>query len=61
MGQTDYPDGLALAMARLHCLQALEAEWPGARIAARKEQVKMRAGSLDYTVTYTLLADIVQR
>lgn len=60
-GQTDYPDGLALAMARLHCLQALEAEWPGARIAARKEQVKMRAGSLDYTVTYTLLADIVQR
>ena len=37
-GRPTTPDGLALAMARLHCLQTLEAEWPGARIAARKEQ-----------------------
>lgn len=53
-----YPDDLALAMARLTCLRALEAEWPDAVIAAQKETVEMRAGSLHYAVTYTLLGDI---
>ena len=45
-------------MARLTCLRALEAEWPDAAIAAQKETVEMRAGSLHYAVTYTLLGDI---
>ncbi len=54
-----YPDDLALAMARLHCLRALEAEWPGAEIVAQAERVQMTSGSLHYTVTYTLLDDIV--
>ena len=57
-GTAAYPDDLALAMARLTCLRALEAEWPDAAIAAQKETVEMRAGSLHYAVTYTLLGDI---
>ena len=57
-GTAAYPDDLALAMARLTCLRALEAEWPDAVIAAQKETVEMRAGSLHYAVTYTLLGDI---
>ena len=58
IGTAAYPDDLALAMARLTCLRALEAEWPDAVIAAQKETVEMRAGSLHYAVTYTLLGDI---
>ena len=58
IGTAAYPDDLALAMARLTCLRALEAEWPDAAIAAQKETVEMRAGSLHYAVTYTLLGDI---
>ncbi len=58
-GQTAYPDDLALAMARLHCQQALEADWPDAEVLTVKESVEMGSGTLHYAVTYTLLGDIV--
>ena len=61
VGEAAWPDGLALSMARLHCLRALAEEWPGAELVAQKESVEMGAHSLRYTVTYTLLADIVSR
>lgn len=57
-GTVYYPDDLALSMARLHCLEALCAEYPDARIVARRENVEMDSGLLRYSVTYTLLADI---
>ena len=59
--RTAYRDNLALAMARLHCLRALEAAWPGADLVAQQETVEMRADCLHYAVTYTLLGDIVDR
>ena len=61
VGEAAWPDGLALSMARLHCLRALAEEWPGAARVAQKGTVEMGAHSLRYAVTYTLLADIVSR
>ena len=57
-GEVAYPDDLALEMARLTCLQNLEAAWPDAEITALQESVEMRSGTLCYAVTYTLLGDI---
>lgn len=57
-GETVYTDDLALDMARLTCLQNLEAAWPDAEITALQESVEMRSGALHYAVTYTLLGDI---
>ena len=56
----NYSDDLALAMARLHCLQELEEEWPGAEIVAQQETVERKAHQLHYAVTYTLLDNIVE-
>lgn len=58
--EVTYHDDLALAMARLHCLQKLAAEWPKAQIVAQKETVDMQADYLHYAVTYTLLDDIIE-
>lgn len=57
-GEAVYTDDLALDMARLTCLQNLEAAWPDAEITALQESVEMRSGALHYAVTYTLLGDI---
>ena len=61
MEEAFYRDDLALAMARLHCLQELAEDWPGAEIIAQREQAEMHADSLDYAVTYTLLGNILEK
>ena len=48
----------ASALARLQSLQALYAAWPDAEHIARKEDCTMNGNVLDYTVTYTVAADI---
>lgn len=48
----------AAALARLQCLQALYAEWPDVEILARKEDRTGNGDMLDYTVVYTIVADI---
>lgn len=58
--EVTYTDDLALAMARLHCLQELAEEWPHAQIVAQKESVEMRSDHLHYAVTYTILDNIVE-
>ena len=60
-GEVAYSDALALSLARLACLRALEEAWPDAAVTAQKEHVERRAGSLCYSVTYTLLGDIVNQ
>ena len=45
-------------MARLQSLQALYAAWPDAERIARKEDCTVNGNVLDYTVTYTVAADI---
>ena len=57
-GEVVYSEEQALAMARLSALRALEAEWPGAAVAALQESIETRSGRLYYRVTYTLLGDI---
>ena len=57
-GEVVYSEEQALAMARLSALRALEAEWPGAAVAALQESIETRSGRLYYQVTYTLLGDI---
>ena len=51
----------ALALARMHALQALAAEYPDAEILARKESSSQSGGVLHYTVAYTVVADICAR
>lgn len=46
------------ALARLQSLQALYAAWPDAERIARKEDCTVNDGRLNYTVTYTIVADI---
>lgn len=48
----------AAALARLQSLQALYAAWPDAERIARKEDCTVNDGRLNYTVTYTIIADI---
>ena len=48
----------AAALARLQSLQALYAAWPDAERIARKEDCTVNGGKLNYTVTYTVVADI---
>ena len=48
----------ASALARLQSLQALYAAWPDAEHIARKEDCTVNGNVLDYTVTYTVAADI---
>ena len=48
----------AAALARLQSLQALYAAWPDAEHIARKEDCTVNGTVLDYTVTYTVAADI---
>ena len=48
----------AAALARLQSLQALYAAWPDAERIARKEDCTVNDGRLNYTVTYTVVADI---
>ena len=48
----------AAALARLQSLQALYAVWPDAERIARKEDCTVNDGRLNYTVTYTVVADI---
>ena len=48
----------AAALARLQSLQALYAAWPDAERIARKEDCTVNGNVLDYTVTYTVAADI---
>ena len=48
----------ALALARLHSLQALHTDLPDAEIIARKEDYTVLEDALHYTVTYTVAADI---
>lgn len=48
----------AAALARLQSLQALYAAWPDAERIARKEDCTVNDGKLNYTVTYTVVADI---
>ena len=48
----------AAALARLQSLQALYAAWPDAERIARKEDCTVNGTVLDYTVTYTVAADI---
>ena len=48
----------AAALARLQSLQALKETFPDAEIVARKEDCTASGDALDYTVTYTIVADI---
>ena len=48
----------AAALARLQSLHALYAAWPDAERIARKEDCTVNGTVLDYTVTYTVAADI---
>ena len=48
----------AAALARLQSLQALYAAWPDAERIARKEDCTVNGNVLNYTVTYTVAADI---
>ena len=48
----------AAELARLQSLQALYAAWPDAERIARKEDCTVNDGRLNYTVTYTIVADI---
>ena len=48
----------AAALARLQSLQALKEAFPDAEIIARKEDCTASGDALDYTVTYTIVADI---
>jgi len=48
----------AAALARLQSLQALYAAWPDTERIARKEDCTVNDGKLNYTVTYTVVADI---
>ena len=48
----------AASLARLQSLQALYAAWPDAERIARKEDCTVNDGRLNYTVTYTVVADI---
>lgn len=48
----------AAALARLQSLQALYAAWPDAERIARKEDCTVNDDRLNYTVTYTIIADI---
>ena len=54
----DVTDEQAAALARLQSLQALYAAWPDAEHIARKEDCTVNGNVLDYTVTYTVAADI---
>ena len=48
----------AAALARLQSLQALKETFPDAETVARKEDCTASGDALDYTVTYTIVADI---
>ena len=48
----------AAALARLQSLQALKETFPDAETVARKEDCTTSGDALDYTVTYTIVADI---
>ena len=48
----------ALALARLHSLQALYTAFPDAVLIARKEDTSCTDTTLEYTAVYTLEADI---
>lgn len=48
----------ALALARLHSLQALYTAFPDAALVARKEDTTCTDTTLEYTAVYTLEADI---
>ena len=55
-----YTEEEALALARLHSLQVLYADYPDADRIARKEAASIAENILHYTVSYTIVADIGQ-
>lgn len=52
------PKAQALALARLHSLQALYTAFPDAVLIARKEDTSCTDTTLEYIAVYTLEADI---
>ena len=55
-----YTEAEALALARLHSLQALYVDYPDAERIARKEAASIAENILHYTVAYTIVAEIGQ-
>lgn len=55
-----YTEAEALALARLHSLQVLYADYPDAERIARKEAASIAENILHYTVAYTIVAEIGQ-
>lgn len=56
--EVSYPEETALALARLHGLQALAAAYPDAEILDCKEDALSLDGTLHYTAVYTITANI---
>lgn len=50
----------ALALGRMHSLQALYAAYPDAEILSRKESASAEGDQLRYLVSYTIIADICE-
>ena len=56
--EISYTEEQALALAKLHSLQALFAAAPEAEFVAQKEDVSTENDTLRYRVVYTIIADI---
>ena len=53
-----YTEEQALALAKLHSLQALFNVYPDAAFVAQKEDISVENNSLYYRVVYTIVANI---
>ena len=56
--EISYTEEQALALAKLHSLQALFAAAPEAEFVAQKEDISTENDTLRYRVVYTIIADI---
>lgn len=56
--EISYTEEQALALAKLHSLQALFAAYPDAEFVAQKEDISTENDVLHYRVIYTIIADI---
>ncbi len=56
-----YTEEQALALVRMHSLQQLRSEHPDAEIIAHGESIAIEDDVMHYTVTYTIIADIVKK
>lgn len=56
--EISYTEEQALALAKLHSLQALFAAYPEAEFVAQKEDISTENDVLHYRVVYTIVADI---